>query len=317
MGLATALVIALATASETRPEFVALFAPREVRYTGRDNQERAFPYRLFVPECKQGKNYPLIVWLHGWGESASDNIQQLRWLDSLIFHSPWRRSDYPFFLLAVQCPRDNRAWLQPGKVKAPIDMIDVAMAAADDCLRAYPIDPDRITVAGLSGGGTGCWDLALRYADRLAAVATLASSGSRDRAPVERLLNLPLWAFHSARDNATSGVYVRRSIDALRQAGARAYLTEIDSAEHNCWSQAFEDYDLLGWLLAQRRGRVTIAPGSIAIRGRLIKAARGWTIWQLVIVAAVPLALALGGWTAMRGSRRDGSVAASTPAPDR
>src|SRR5687767_6295122 len=42
-------------------------------------------YRLHLPRpLEKGKSYPLVVWLHGEGESGSDNGIQLRHLEKTL-----------------------------------------------------------------------------------------------------------------------------------------------------------------------------------------------------------------------------------------
>ena len=72
--------------------FLALFSDLNFSYTGRGYKEREFRYRLFVPSPASGegsekKKWPLLLWLHGKGESGDDNQSQLRRLGWLIFPS--------------------------------------------------------------------------------------------------------------------------------------------------------------------------------------------------------------------------------------
>ena len=95
-----------------RKEVWPLFTPLEHRFTGGGYTGKVYRYRLFEPAYgSSGEKYPLIVWLHGIGEVEIDgleNLGQLKWLGS-IFKTA-RREDYPFFLLAMQCPTDKRVW---------------------------------------------------------------------------------------------------------------------------------------------------------------------------------------------------------------
>jgi predicted peptidase len=59
------------------------------------------------------------------------------------------------------------------------DMISVTDAILSDLLQEFPIDRARIYLAGISSGGTGCWQYSLRLPKRFAAVAPMA--GSRQR----------------------------------------------------------------------------------------------------------------------------------------
>jgi poly(3-hydroxybutyrate) depolymerase len=179
-----ALLVGLAAPGQVPAEFVTLFTPLEYRYSGGGYEERLFKYRLYVPDATT-ERMPLVVWLHGVGEAGHDNVNQLRWLERLVFRRSWKERDYPFFLLAVQCPLDNSAWTRNGaRAAGDDDMIDVARAVMEETLRSYPIDPERVYLAGISSGGSGCWEFAARYPEYFAAVAPMASGGG-DRSRVE------------------------------------------------------------------------------------------------------------------------------------
>jgi len=278
-----------------RAEFVSLFESREFQFDGRANDPSRLPYqyRLFVPDIKDtNAKLPLVLWLHGSGEAGDDNLQQLRWLDQLIITRPWQRARYPFFLLAVQCPSDNRLWFRSRSSESSDAMVDVAMAILDKTVREFPIDTDRVCLAGVSSGGAGCWELASRQPEQFSAVAPMASFGG-DLSRVAHLKGVPVWAFNSTRDATTPVDGIRRTVNSLKNAGGVAHLTEVDSADHNCWSTAFEDYHLLEWLLAQRRGAASQSPrpGSISIRGKIQNTLKGWSLPQLVSQASIPIVL--------------------------
>ena len=74
------------------------------------SQGDSLKYRLLRPEAeKAGKKYPLVLFLHGAGERGDDNQKQLvhggqMWLN------PVNREEYPAFVLAPQCPKEDY-WL--------------------------------------------------------------------------------------------------------------------------------------------------------------------------------------------------------------
>ncbi|MBI2826197.1 MAG: hypothetical protein HYX69_16070 [Planctomycetia bacterium] len=306
MSPALILTLSLLQPGALHAEFVALFTPLEYRYTGGGYRDHLFRYRLFVPDgADAARPLPLLVWLHGYGESGDDNLHHLTWLDTLVFPRPWQRSRFPFFVLAVQCPKDNPEWVywpgssggSAGGAPRADDMVNVVAAILEETLRTRVIDAQRVSLAGLSSGGNGCWELALRRPEMFSAVAPLASPGG-DVSRIDRLVSVPVWAFHSTRDEWMPPRFVRRTVRALAQAGGRVHLTEFDSVSHDCWTPAFEQYDLRNWLLAQRRGAAPLwyGPGHIALAGHAANVLRHWTWWQLLLETAVVAALALAVW---------------------
>jgi predicted peptidase len=143
------------------------------------------------------------------------------------------------------------------------------MEILDGIVSSYSVDPDQIYVAGVSSGGNACWEIAMRYPDRFAAVAPMATSGG-DLRRVNRLTKLPIWAFHAREDELPPGE-VEKLVAALQSSGANVRLTLVDNARHSppgvlyhhdCWTGAIMHFDVINWLFAQRRGaRLSLPPG--------------------------------------------------------
>lgn len=248
-----------------------LFTPLEYRAESGHFAGETIKYRLFEPTSKNPDDrFPLIVWMHGEGESGDSNIAQLRWLE-LIFTDDSDRTKYPFFLLAVQKPKHD-AWSEssPAESGAPNDMLEVVMAITDRVVRDFAVDPNRVYVSGVSSGGSATWELATRHADRFAAIAPLASSDTRiDLAG--RLMNVPVRAFHSKYEISPSPEPIRQMVAAINAVGGDAELVEIESNQHDCWTAAFQDHDLLDWMLQQKRGRQTQGFGEFASIAAIIR----------------------------------------------
>jgi predicted peptidase len=297
---------------------LALFSDLSYRYTGRGYHDKRIRYRLFVPEKRDPpQKLPLIVWLHGWGESGDENYAHVWQLGSCIFQPPLDRKRFPFFVLAVQCPSDNRDWTTTSPNAD--DMIDVVAAILDKTVRDYPVDPTRISLSGISSGGDGCWEFAMRSPDRFSAVAPIGSGGG-DLARVNRLVGLPVWAFHSEFDSGTPIDGDRATVAAIQAAGGRAYLTEIPTSVHNCTNACFRDYDLIDWLSSQRRGETSnYAPGTITFNRRLTAlktdlstVVSSWKPWQIVMQLGVPILLVIAFWSAKRQRRRRSLTSSSS-----
>lgn len=294
------------------PEAVLpLFAISSYRYTGGGYHDKLIRYCLFIPDnTNPPKKLPLIVWLHGHGEAGQDNVRHLMHLGACVFIKPsLGRKRFPFFFLAVQCPADNPDWTTTSESAAD-DMVNVVLAILDKTVKVFPVDSTRISLAGVSGGGTGCWELAMRAPGRFSAVAPLGSGGG-DLSRADQLIGLPVWAFHSTGDRIVKIDGDRKTVAAIRSLGGRAFLTEIESSGHDCWTSAFLDYDLLDWLLYQRRGQVSdYPPGTLTLKNRwhrftsgLAEFAAGWNLWQAILQISIPLVLIFMFWSAKRRRR--------------
>jgi predicted peptidase len=278
-------------------DFIKLLEPGEFTVHQNGRPSRTLYYRLFRPvgESRSGK-LPLIVWMHGHGDDELNlhNVGQFKYVNELVFPDLSQVSEYQFYLLAVQCPQ-SESWTSNAvcdECQTSCDAAEVTTTIVGDLVQRLPIDEDRIYLVGISSGGTASWEVAKRHPNLFAAVAPLASAGGGvDR--LERLKDVPIWAFH-VTDDEVSVTLVRSTIDQLQQLGGNCALTETSGHPHDCWGPAFLQYHLLDWLLAQRRGARDCPPpgdfvSAIARSGTLgrwlLATAEHWP--QLLAVAAV------------------------------
>lgn len=218
---------------------------------------RTYPFQLLLPARATEARLPLVVFLHGAGERGTDNARQLTWLPLAMAGEPMR-TQFPCYLLAVQCPADE-TWVDvpwAATVSSPLPAepsrpLRAVMAALDRVLAEHPVDPDRIYLTGLSMGGYGAFDLAMRMPGRFAALVPVCGGG--DPASVERLRGLPTWVWHGAKDTVVPTVRSRQMVDAMQGAGMEVRFEELPGVGHDSWRQAYGPEGAVGWMFAQRR----------------------------------------------------------------
>src|SRR5581483_11797950 len=140
-------------------ETVAKFEERRVSVPIGDQPAQEFAYRLLKPaKIEPGKEYPVVLFLHGAGERGEDNKHQLIYLPELLA-SEANQKRFPCFVVAPQCPGGKWWVLREG---GPAQL-DIAEKALDDVLEHFPVDRRRIYLTGISMGGFASWALALRH----------------------------------------------------------------------------------------------------------------------------------------------------------
>lgn len=196
-------------------------------------------YLLYLPEGYAGapdRRWPLILFLHGRGESGSNLALVKR-------HGLARRLEeglaLPAIVVSPQCPAGS--WWST----------DVLSALLDEISERYRVDADRVYVTGLSMGGFGTWALALRYPDRFAAIAPVCGGGDPARACTIR--HMPVWAFHGELDDVVPFARSEEMVAALRACDGDVRFTIYPEARHDSWTATYADPELYAWLLAQRR----------------------------------------------------------------
>ena len=194
-------------------------------------------YLLALPaDYEKGEKWPLLLFLHGAGERG-DNLELVK------VHGPPKQIEqgkkFPCIVVSPQCPPDQ--WWEPLELVALID----------DLCAKYKVDRDRIYCTGLSMGGFGTWSLAARIPDRLAAIAPICGGGEAYWA--RRYGQLPIWAFHGAKDGAVPLERSEEMVEAVKQAGGNVKLTVYPELEHDSWTRTYDDPAFYEWLPAQKR----------------------------------------------------------------
>lgn len=200
-------------------------------------------YLLYLPdgyETDKEKKWPLMIFLHGAGERGDD-------LEKVKAHGPPKLiaqgKTFPMIVVSPQAPATPQfGW-----------NIEVLNALLDDLISRYRIDEDRVYLTGLSMGGYGTWAWATANPERFAAIAPICGGGQPRMA--RRLKDVPVWAFHGAKDPIVPLRETEVMIEELRKAGAEPRLTIYPDAEHDSWTATYDNPELYEWLLSHRRKR--------------------------------------------------------------
>ena len=221
---------------------------RPVKFEARVTKEIALNYLLYLPKEYQPQGeqrWPLILFLHGAGERGTN-------LALVAKHGPPKRvaegREFPFIIVSPQCPL-TQSWDD-----------DAVLALLDRVIADYRVDRARIYLTGLSMGGYGTWSLAVNHPERFAAAApvcgggngidVLLAEGARKRA----LQSLPIWAFHGAKDPVVPVSESERMLAVLKRAGCtNAQLTVYPEAEHDSFTETYNNPKLFDWFLEHQR----------------------------------------------------------------
>lgn len=234
------------------------------------------PGRLYIPPpavSDPNTALPLILFLHGSGESGTNNLGQINGnIDNLLAEAKRRNA----FLYA---PQTNGGWASTTILDRVKTMIDLAVANQS-------VDPSRLYVTGLSMGGGGTWNMLHRFDDLFAAAVPICAVSPSAGSEPANLLDDAIWAFHARNDGTVSNQTSRNVINGILSAGQQplpAYPTPPASSDfafasptldlqyteyltggHGIWGRVYNTPQVYEWMFAHS---VVPEPGSLVIAG--------------------------------------------------
>ena len=226
----------------------------------------SLPYRVFLPDgydTASAEKYPVLLFLHGYGEKGNDNASQIRVLGGANLLLDQLVANGNCVVIAPQCndPTEynwvdiNHRWATGTRQSLP-ENPTVTLEAATQLLLDYinegKIDKNRVYVSGLSMGGYGTWEIIARNPDLFAAAVPLCGAGILSSA--ESLKDMAIWAFHGYSDTTVPASGTRDMENAIKAAGGtKIRATYYSGVGHNVWPYAYAEAGLVDWILAQSK----------------------------------------------------------------
>ncbi len=243
------------TLEDLERDFRALASGQDPVATRTGIQRRAYrsaldgtlqPYTVRVPEgLVPGARVPLLVYLHGSGDDDRGMLDRSRAPEGWLQLAPRGRGTSNCF------SADN----------AQADLRE----ALADVLAHYPVDPDRVFLAGFSMGGYGVYRTALAQPGRFKGLAVFA--GQPDLGPqwlgevhpdalapanLAVLKGEAFFIVHGTEDRNCPFTKTARLVEGLREAGAQVTFLAEPGRGHDGPSPAGEA-QYLDWLRARAK----------------------------------------------------------------
>lgn len=207
-----------------------------------NGEEKSLGYILTTPTgFAKNESLPLIVFLHGAGERGDDlEVIKANAIPKL-FSVDQNYGGVRAITLSPQCPQE-RTWY---------DFKWEVIALIKQIAEEYNVDKDRISLCGISMGGFGTWEIALQVPEMFSAIAPICGGGMNWRAWYVR--NLPIRVYHGRLDDIVPLSQSEAMVNSIRVQGGSVEFTIYDDLGHCCWDRAFEQTDLIPWLVSQKR----------------------------------------------------------------
>lgn len=192
------------------------------------------PYLVVFPkEFTEEKKYPVIIFLHGAGTRG---VSFDKLISNQYFEITQEYANFPFITVAPLCYENS--WF---------DMLHLLKELVRDIVESDFCDSGKVYLLGNSMGGYMTWQLAMSIPEYFAAIVPICGGGMYWNA--ERLMNVPVWAFHGEKDCVVFPEESKKMVDAVNKCGGNAKLTIYPDAGHNSWGETYHNYEVFEWLL--------------------------------------------------------------------
>ena len=241
-------------------------------------------YRLMFPnnyDDTGNTKYPMIVMLHGAGESGRSWTGHYLWTpDDIEYDNNGKQilhGGRPHRDAVNRDPSDPRAF--PGFVLFPqvqnngnwdAGWLDGAMSPRNEkaakiienIIDNFNVNANKIYVHGLSNGAKGVWDIAAKRPDLFAAYLPMSGVGRDLVAQSNLLTTMPLWLFQGGKDSNPQPTAAEDWINAITALGGRPRYYLYPDLGHGTWNRAYSEPDFFSWMLEKDKRDIYVFGGS-------------------------------------------------------
>ena len=217
-----------------------------------------FP-KTYVPGINDGKKYPIFLFFAGVDEKGTiyNNENQLL-RGGQLWASRVDNGQFDGYLLFP---------LSQGGYWGTNDY-DNLKEIVDSIVSSCKGDPDRLVVNGLSSGGWGTWEFALRYPQLTAAFLPMSAVTLAYGDSINIFKFTPLWLFQGGLDGSPAPYTTNQVAAKIVAAGGNFKLTTYPKDGHITWNDAWNEPDFTPFMLRANRlnpyplfGSATFCPG--------------------------------------------------------
>jgi len=200
-----------------------------------DNEE--IKYLLYIPD-NVSENMPLVVYLHGGSFKGND-------LSILT------KDSFPKYLENVEITLNAYAIIPQldDKYTGWIEIADTLKELITSCLSEYDIDSKKVSLTGYSMGGTGAFNIAIKYSNLFNKIAILSGTMSNTSSNINALKDKEIWAFVGNKDTTVKPESSKKFIETLKKENDKAKITIYEDATHEEIPElVYKDSEVLEWL---------------------------------------------------------------------
>jgi len=221
----------------------------EIAYLS-DTDKKLDSYLIYIPEnYSTEKDYPLIVFLHGYGDGAY-----------IGEHNPKTETflDYCNRKEVILIAPNGRHWLPEHMGGYRDDSEDDVLKVISHVKERYRIDQKRIYLTGISMGGYGTWYIGSRNSNLFAAIAPTCGYGTGKvfgvpQIDLSLLKDIPVYVTHGDEDASVPVSESRTMVKELQKINSQVIYRELEGVGHNSWDILYQEEEFIDWLLGYEK----------------------------------------------------------------
>jgi predicted esterase len=206
---------------------------------------KGMPFRVLFPagyDTTGATTYPLVIHLHGRGEKGSsiyDNENSMR-------HAGYKH------YLAANNGSFNGLTLIPQNGSGFFNSANFTFLAEliEDHFAAYlHVDENRITIHGLSAGGSGTWNMTLEHPKVIAAALPMSAASTNFISQLNTIREIPIWLSQGGKDKSPAPATSQQVYNAAVNLGMDFTYTVYANLGHGVWSTHYNESDFFPYLM--------------------------------------------------------------------
>ncbi len=226
---------------------------RTVRMSWNTNNWKAYIYngnqfRLrfpngYNPTANDGKLYPMMIFMHGEGEGGTVYDNEYSFTHGgQIFDTAVANGTWPGYVLIMQT---TGGW-GPPQMTAQQFIIDYM-------IKNNKLDPFRVVLNGLSGGGSGDWELFQSKENYIAGLLPMSSVAIAfsNTDSVAKWKYESIWNIHGGQDGSPAPYTAQQVLLAMQAQGANYTDLDMTTQGHDTWDSTWSMPAFWPWMKAQ------------------------------------------------------------------